>query len=106
MSEIFDYEKLKGDLYNTNFNVKGGAKKSKTAKIPKNVKIPKKEIDKLYEKINVMYKLYNKKNKTMRGGANIIPDNYLNISDLDLKNYIQAPYEASSLFPVSLSKFV
>lgn len=105
MSDIFDYEKIKG-LYNNNFDVKGGSNTSKINKNTKKVKIPKKVMKELYEKINVMYKLYNKKNKTMKGGNNgFIPDDILNLNDLQLRNFLPTPYEPTSLFPVSLSKF-
>ena len=81
-------------------------KSTKTAKKAKPTKIPKKILNKLYEKINVLYIQFNKKNKSMKGGGdNGIPDTIFNMSDLDLRNFIPSAFDPSPVYGSPLSKF-
>ena len=81
------------------------AKTAKTAKTVKEVKIPKKVVDEITKKINVMYKVFNKKNKGMKGGGDINYDAYFNTTDLALSSFLPTPYDTNLSSRLHLSNF-
>jgi len=98
-----DYLFLGGVDYTPGGNTRGGgklkssktAKTAKTAKTVKEVKIPKKVVDEITKNINVMYKIFNKKNKGMKGGGDINYDAYFNTTDLALSSFLPTPYDTN-----------
>jgi len=114
-----DYLFLGGVDYTPGGNTRGGgklkssktaksakaAKSAKSAKTVKEVKIPKKVVDEITKNINVMYKIFNKKNKGMKGGGDINYDAYFNTTDLALSSFLPTPYDTNLSSRLHLSNF-
>jgi hypothetical protein len=105
----YSYININGPLYDGVTTTRGGGKAKTTKKkktVKKTAKIPKKILNEIYEKINVLYIQFNKKNNSMKGGGdNGIPDNIFNMSDLDLRNHIPSAFDPSAVYGSPLSKF-